>query len=185
MRFVGVDPDLHNLSFAVLDGDELKVYVVKHSGSKGLPAVVDILRELRKCRYLYASLTDKPYVLAVESQDSSYTGRTNAARVQDLVTLGHISGGVVAHLSEAQRTYLIKPQAWKGSVPKGIHQKRILRRLGIEFVMRGGKYPYPAPRQFRQYAGYGKVNAGDWKDINDSVGLALYARDQWEKGKGE
>ena len=182
MKFLGVDPDLHVLSIAELNdnGTLNGVYVAKHTGFKGLSTVVAILREFQKIYYFSHGVTDTPFVLAVESQDSSYTGRTNAARVQDLVTLAHVSGGVVAHL-RATRTYLVKPQRWKGSVPKHIHQKRILRRLGIEYEMRGGKSPYPVPVDFERFVQSGKVNAGDWKDIVDSVGLAAYARDRWMK----
>jgi len=181
-----VDPDLHTLSVAVLDDDGVLegVYVAKHTGYKGCAAVVCILRELQRIYYLSNGVYDTPFVLAVESQDSSYTGRTNLARVQDLVTLGHVSGGVVAHL-RATRTYLVKPQRWKGSVPKGIHQKRVLRRLGIEYTMKGGKSPYPVPVDFKRYDKTGNVNAGDWKDIVDSVGLAAYGRERWLREEGK
>ena len=184
MRFVGIDPDLHTLSVAVLDGDELTVHMVKHNGLKDEEAVVAILRELKHCYYLSHGIYDMSYVLAVESQNVTYTGKKNAAKPQDQIHLAQVAGGVAAHFADARRTYLVKPQAWKGSVPKKIHQRRTLRKLGIEFEMMGGASPYPVPLNYERFVASGKANKGDWKDINDSVGLAIYARDRYNREGG-
>ena len=184
MRCVGVDPDLHTLSVAELneDGSLKGVHVVKATGLKGLPAAVAIIRELQKKAFMLKTTgtTAGDFVLAVEGQDVGYTGRTNMANPQDLIPLAAVAGGVVATL-RAHRTYLIKPSQWKGSVPKKIHQRRILSKLGIEYRMMGGNSPYPVPVDFERFVLSGKANAGDWKDINDSVGLAVYARNRYKK----
>ena len=186
--FIGSDPDLHTLSVAVLrDADGLpvldRILLVKQKGSKGDAAVLDMVNAMQRMPFAYDLAGES--VVAVESQDVSYTGRTNAARVSDLVNLAHIAGAVCQKFSVlAPRAVLLpKPQAWKGSVPKGIHQCRVLKRLRIEHLMRGGQDPYPMPVGLSGLVVGDKHNDGDWKDINDSIGLALYAWDWWRKGQ--
>ena len=190
-HFCGSDPDLHTLSVAVLkDAAGLpvldRILLVKQKGSKGDAAVLDMVNAMQRMNGIQLDMLNGATVMAVESQDVSYTGRTNAARVSDLVNLAHIAGAVCQKFSIlAPRAMLLpKPQAWKGSVPKHIHQCRTLKRLGIEFAMAGGASPYPVPRDFLRDVVWGdKCNDGDWKDINDSIGLALYAWDWWQKGR--
>jgi hypothetical protein len=190
LYFLGCDPDLHILSIAVVRTDGKKpeldaIYLTKTKGSKGEAAVLDILS-----KPLFEG--SKPVLffgdcaVAVESQDVSYTGRTNSARVSDLVSLAQVAGGVCSRLMVlAPRTMLlVKPQAWKGSQPKRINQCRTMRKLGLEYTMMGGLDPYPVPLGIDHLVHGDKLNKGDWKDINDSIGLALHALDRWEL-KGE
>jgi hypothetical protein len=186
--FLGCDPDLHTLSVAVIKDDGGlpvldRILIVKQKGSKGDAAVLDMVAAMQRMPFAYDLAGES--VVAVESQDVSYTGRTNAARVSDLVNLAHIAGAVCQKFQVlAPRAMLLpKPQAWKGNVPKDIHQCRVLKRLGIAFHMKGGQDPYPVPTDTRLLAAGDKINDGDWKDINDSIGLALYARDWWKKGQ--
>jgi hypothetical protein len=188
--FCGCDPDLHTLSVAVLVArgglPELdSVYIAKAKGSKGDAAVLDMISAMSGIIDFPSIAVVGRFVMAVESQDVSYTGRTNAARVSDLVNLAHIAGAVCQKFTVlAPRAMLLpRPQAWKGSVPKGIHQCRTLKRLGMLFEMAGGQEPYPGPRDMGRRVFGDKLNDGDWKDINDSIGLALYAWDWWRKGQ--
>jgi hypothetical protein len=187
--FLGSDPDLRTLSVAVLKNVAGlpvldRILLVKQKGSKGDAAVLDMINAMQRMLVNYLWMNGQ-VVMAVESQDVSYTGCTNAARVSDLVNLAHIAGAVCQKFSVlAPRAMLLpKPQAWKGNVPKGIHQCRVLKRLGVAFTMKGGQEPYPVPVDLRSVVSGDKLNDGDWKDINDSIGLALYAWDWWKKGQ--
>lgn len=113
-----------------------------------------------------------PDIVVVEGQDVRYTGRTSFANPQDVANLGLITGAVIT-LSKASAVYSPLPREWKGTVPKGVKQCRILDALGIEYEMRGGQDPYPVPVDFEQYC-IGKVNASDWRDLTDAVGLAAW-----------
>lgn len=183
LYFAGVDPDLHSLHTAVLvcnDEGTMSalsgIWTVKVKGAKDEEAVVQILRSPFGCPF-------KVQAVAVESQQVGYTGRTNAARPQDLIHLAQVAGGLVALWKNCPSVYLPSPQAWKGSVPKHIKQARIFSALGIKYSLAGGNCQYAVPENFKQYDKTGNLNAGDWIDAGDSVGLAVYAAERYFKEK--
>jgi len=183
MIFAGIDPDIHVLSMAMVDENRelLGVHVTKASGFKGLAAAAHMIRQFRKDIVDYVYPADTLVALAVEGQDVGYTGRTNAANPQDLIPLAAVAGGALAAVY-ARRTYFVKPNMWKGSVPKKIHQRRTLSKVGLlDYKIMGGASPYPVPNNYKHLILSGKVNDSDWKDINDSIGLALYARERYMK----
>jgi len=183
LYFVGIDPDLHSLHTALIscqpDGTCPKlqgIWTVKTKGAKNEEAVVAILKA-------YSSLL--PFTLsavAIESQQIVYTGRTNAARPQDLIHLAQVAGGLARAWSNYP-TYLVSPHEWKGSVPKHIKQARIFSALGIKYSLAGGNCQYAVPENFKLFDRTDNLNAGDWIDAGDSVGLALYAAERYFKEK--
>jgi len=190
MYFLGCDPDLHSLSVAVVtDTGKLHgVLMCKSKGKKKEEAVVAILRTFAEVGRALRELTPRVCAVAVESQDVGYTGRTNNARRQDLIYLAQVVGGVVVELSQSDpcpAMYMPKPQEWKGSVPKKIHQCRVLSKLGIETMFMGRHSAYPVPVDYTKYVLHGHVTNSDWLDITDSVGLAVWAREQWLKEQGK
>ena len=64
------------------------------------------------------------------------------ARANDLMKLAKSVGAIVAKV-DAKFTKLVTPATWKGSVPKRIHQKRILRALTAEEKTILNKCPCP------------------------------------------
>jgi len=167
---LGIDPDVHGCAFAYLtDEGDLKVLVVRQKELKSRDAALALLQQPA---FKNAVELFQPDILVAEGQDVRYTGKTSFANPQDVCNLALISGAALA-VSHAPKKYCPLPREWKGTVPKGIKQCRILSALGIEYVMRGGKDPYPVPVDFEQYC-IGKVNASDWKDLNDAVGLAAW-----------
>jgi hypothetical protein len=127
-------------------------------------------------------------ICCIESQDASYTGRTNSACVQDLIHLAHVSGVLLASaFLYTKDAHLVKPHDWKGSVPKGIHQARTLKRAGIPYAMSGGQTPYPVPTDLSGVLVLGdyaacpeKIPKTWWQDITDSIGLAFYCYDTYK-----
>lgn len=187
IRSVGIDPDVHGCAFAYLTDDQgrldLKVMVVRQKEGKGRDAALAIIRQdefLMSVDSYHCTTSEwmPPDVLAVEGQDVRYTGRTSRANPQDVCNLSLISGAAIA-ASTAPVIYCPYPNAWKGNVRKDIKQKRILAALGIKYTMAGGKSPYPVPVNFKQYC-IGKVNSGDWKDLTDAAGLALWGLQKYK-----
>jgi hypothetical protein len=76
------------------------------------------------------------------------------------------------------------PQEWKGSVPKDVHQNNTAKRLGLICQKDKKGFPVPQKRWWDRVHVFGrtpagkqpKLAAGDWKDLLDSWGLALWAR---------
>ena len=167
---LGIDPDVHKSAFAYLSVEgALLVQVVRQKDGKGREAALALIQQ---AAFKEAVEFIQPDIIVVEGQDVRYTGKTSFANPQDVCNLALITGAALA-LSYAPKKYSPLPREWKGNVPKGIKQCRILDALGIKYEMKGGKDPYPVPVDFEQYC-IGKVNASDWKDLNDAVGLAAW-----------
>jgi len=171
---LGIDPDVHKCAFAYLSGEgALLVQVVRQKELKARDAALALIQQPD---FKEAVEFMQPDILVAEGQDVRYTGKTSFANPQDVCNLSLISGAALA-VSHAPKKYCPLPREWKGTVPKGIKQCRILAALGIEYEMKGGKDPYPVPVDFEQYC-IGKVNASDWQDLMDAVGLAAWGLGQ-------
>ena len=187
IRLTGIDPDTHCLSFAYLDYDTerrklvgLKVAVLKIAkGMTGKDAAQAMCQHPGLPEAVNRS--GQYGALVVEGQDSVYTGKTNTGLTRDLIYLALVAGASMA-MANQDTVYHPTPHQWKGSVPKHIHQCRTLNKAGIKYEMRGGKKPeaqYPVPLQFERFCLQGNVNAGDWQDVNDAVGLALWGLEKY------
>lgn len=176
--YLGVDPDLRTLNMAVLDGNTpLAIFLRRNIGGRGDTAVASAVKGISGIlddfvRFMAANedLQSREIVLIVESQNMQQTAayRRKGAKVdyQDILHTGQLSGiwmGVFAEV--ATRIVLVQPAAWKKQVPKHIHHPRIYSRIGWmlnEPPSWIGKYSAVQP------------NPGDFLDINDSLGLALW-----------
>ena len=59
-----------------------------------------------------------------------------------------------------------------------------MTKAGLKYELRGGKDQYPVPllgQLDKAIIGPDKLNYGDWADVADSLGLALYALEQYNK----
>lgn len=178
MYYLGCDPDLRNCSFGIIDEYSRPVWVwcckVHRKERDPINTMIrhleDGMRQVQPQGVIKA---------CVESQAITYTGKKNKARPQDILNLAYVSGAVAgilrAHWSVPTVT-LVKPQTWKGSIPKHIKQKRIWKDLGIPCELKGGDKPYTVPKI--KIAGSDALNMSDWADATDAFGLALYAKRQ-------
>jgi len=170
--YAGIDPDLRKLSYAIVNsrGQLVRVQLAKINDKdlKGLPLVE---RACRKAAHLGSDVSLAFTAAAIEMPDVTYTGRTNAARRQDLVLLAAVAG---AWKGSIPNSHLTLPFDWKGTVPKHIPQCRAYRDLGIEYELWGGQHKYAVPKLPKEVIVSDGINPGDWADVSDSVALALW-----------
>lgn len=187
--YIGIDPDLRTLSAAIVTDDRTlrTVMIRRNKEGKGDAAVANAAR--MSCRLIEDVIAffvgadgleeyrDSEIILVVESQNMEYTGKTNKARKSGMVQLSQTAGCLMGAFSNmSHHIHLVQPLQWKGNVPKGIHHQRIYAELEIPCVMAGGKSSYAYPANFEKYTYWStdKINPGDFKDITDSIGLALF-----------
>jgi hypothetical protein len=129
-----------------------------------------------------------PRAMAVEGQSIRRGGH---ARPNDIKNLAFAAGGISASLLDRwpkADLFVPEPSEWKGSIPKEVHQQRICSAVGWPHERRKG-YCVPedigdcesvrwSDREERK-----AMRGGDWKHGLDALGLALWARDQWEKNR--
>lgn len=193
MIFVGVDPDLHHSALAAVDETGQKVWALLitevDSKFKEQTAAVELARKLAGQISCLKNMPSDVTAFAVEAQEISYTAKSGK------------NPRSILHLAPATGMWLLAghqawpgaavfnplPQAWKGSVPKQIHQARILTAIGWQYERVGKDHstgycrPTPGGRGDEQMiedvtARHGKAV---WKHLVDAIGLALWARDEW------
>jgi hypothetical protein len=199
--YIGIDPDLRLLNAAIVADDMklLGVFVRRNKEGKDDVAVensVKLSSELCRdvVKYLYedglvGNYYDTPLngleiILCIESQNMVHTQmnhrRGKKINYENIRRLAQVTGCLMGAFSNlVSVVHLLQPAVWKGQVPKGIHHGRIYKQLGIEYGLHGGTgnhYGVPTllnGRDFR-YTSAERVNPGDFRDISDSIGLAVY-----------
>ena len=194
--FIGCDPDIRNLSVVAIDEESriLWIAMVKEpdKNNRGRVATKHMCSAgVRRFISWYLEEADLPddeiAAIAVEGQAVEYSAK-KGVNPQDIVNLAGVAGGMISVMSALAMGCEVvrypKPSEWKGSVPKHIHQMRTVNKIGIEYVKKGGQTPYPVPTKEALKdvtMGPDKINGGDWKDITDSLGLALWAKEEYYK----
>lgn len=187
---IGIDPDLRILSAAIVT-DDLKLKAVfcrKNKGGSGDVAVANAAR--CACRLIEdviayfvadSSLPDCDTVLMIESQSMMHAKRMREqgqnVDYEDIRIVAQVTGCLMGAFSNmSSEIVLIQPMDWKKTTPKLIIHRRAYTALGIPWIEMGGKEPYCVPEDTSPYTFWchDKPNPGDFKDISDSVGLALY-----------
>lgn len=191
---VGIDPSVTRPAFAALDSKRCVDWLglIRSGGERtGREGVVD-------CCELIARFTPPADVIrrtsavVVESQQS-YAYGPERSKPDDLIKLATISGACLARWMQLcpKATFLLPtPFDWKKQVPKRVHQARFLGRLGIGYTAHGTPrkgycepvFPQkqlPSLDRITTLAAKGKQepNPGDWKEISDAIGLALFGVD--------
>lgn len=182
---LGIDPDLKNCSAALINPQGRTFIFFQRAKANDLETplahtaiaidyVVNAIAEMQ--------LRSGEFHVFIEDQSMAHAERQNKIRKQDLITLAQVSGAwaqaVVSLLGiSPSRVKLVKANTWKQQQSKWINQTRTLRDLGMPFEKRGGRDPYPVPTcdlGDLLTMSPGMPNPGDFKDINDSLGIALY-----------
>lgn len=200
--YIGSDPDIHNFSCVAIDDDNNIVFIAlsktkKVKGQKSHEAACQMATDgVHRFIdwYVSSQLYDGHHIkaIAVEGQKVVYTHRTGA-NPQDLIELASVAGSTLCALTMISKCspdpvmFLFpKPSEWKGSVPKPIHQCRTMTKAGLKYTKKGGSHPYPVPDKDQLsevITGPDKINDSDWADITDSLGLAIWAKEQYLKSQ--
>ncbi len=151
-----VDPGLRSCGVALFEGTRLyKAWLSRNTMSKirgneawdsMANAVVKdwIRRTRRRGQLLYLLGCEVPQIY-----------RGSKARPDDLIQLAGVVGAVSAAVP-ANRRISYYPREWKGQVPKDVHNRRILEKLGAD------------EKRAIEFAGAATHN------VNDAVGQALW-----------
>ena len=184
---LGIDPDLTVLSLVVFDHDDKlpMVFCSKNPNSKNeklstQQRVALAALEIRDLVDGAFTTMDKIGLWDAYIEDQ-YIGRHSPANPQDLLTLSQVAGIWLGLLTARNiDCHLVYPTQWKGTTPKHINQSRTSVKLQIDFTMRGGKSQYPVPCDIGALIppNFKVPNPGDFKDINDSIGLAVWGKER-------
>lgn len=187
--YIGSDPDMARPSLAAVDaanGEVVGLFVSRRSATKkGSNSIMHSIRNLHGIFSAFLDDLGHPVVLgvAIEGQQIEYTARTGASP-SSILALGTVTGALVSEalheVSSPDSVLLPVPQAWKGGVPKEIHQGRVLSRLGWQYEKMSG---YCVPSVRTESLCSEKINQSDWKHLVDSIGLAVWCRETLMAGK--
>jgi hypothetical protein len=206
MNFLGIDPDMHHLGMAIVDEHFhiVRVFTIKNRGPgpkdavpSGYEAVILMAKKLSEI-VKQSPITNPlhpayaPVAAAVEGQQVYGKGPTNKTDPNDLKNLATVTGfSLMACLGAVPEVYVPLPAEWKGQVKKRASQKLILEKAGVL------AYFHEAGSDTNQSAGYMALNddapgdlipgseailSGQWRHVNDAVGLAQYASRTYQEG---
>ncbi len=155
---LGIDPDTHNTGICLHrpnGGCLLDLAHVKHKYT-GTRAVIEMAIRLddvidNLCRNRDIKL------IIIENQEA-YIGRGSVPN--RLLVLAQVTGACISLCTKYSSNILCpKPKEWKGQVPKDIHNKRVLEKMGTseDDLFKGN--PIPKPQRHH---------------VIDAIGLALW-----------
>jgi hypothetical protein len=192
--YIGIDPDLRLLNAAVLDQNKkpLAIFLRRNKGGLGDDAVANAARGA--CRLVEdviaffvaekAQTEESVITLVVESQNMQHA--VNARKhynkkidLDDIRRLSQVTGTLMGAFSNlCQKIYLVQPMDWKKNTPDKILHNRIYQRMGVLGMPISDKNPLPCLSDNYSTWSHDKINPGDFLDINDSLGLALYGAER-------
>lgn len=175
--FLGCDPDLHTTAWACVDENYRIVFVSvsRANGATEQDAVIAMCRMIRM-----NGIATTVAAAAVEAQELYQSGPHKTKNPRNILHLGHVAGACLHQVTQPNvDLYFPTPAQWKGQIDKLPHHRRILQRAGIpdrNMVQQGGKDSYMVCTV--QVPGSASLNPGDWKHVNDAIGLAQWAAER-------
>lgn len=131
MITIGIDPDTKDTGIALVeDGEVLRVGVASARGSieNRLLRMAGRIEWVTQCE-MGPIVPDRA---VIENQNIRPTDK----RPNDILKLAIVVGQAMGACCGV-KTYIPLPVQWKGSVPKAIHQKRILRQANLTADLKG------------------------------------------------
>ena len=188
--YIGIDPDLRKLNAAIVTDQKkaLAVFLKRNKAGKDDLAVANAA--YFACRlvqdviaYIVAEMDEfEPnceIVTIVESQNMNHAKRMREkgqhVNYQDVLMTGQVAGCLMGAFSNlSTRLHLVQPMTWKKTIKKIPHHNRIYMHLNLDPVKGQIKNIFPLISPELEAMSSDKINPGDYWDINDSLGLALY-----------
>lgn len=167
----GIDPDLHATALCWW-----KV-------GRETPLRLEIFRVAKNikgqdCAALMAWQFDYGFCRAnlalIEGQRFRKAKGHETKNAQSLIDLATITG-VFAGRPEFGETLIVEPSTWKGSVPKAIHQARILGAIPGTKFKATKTYCYPTAGPLLALGKAAGIKRSDWKHVVDAIGIAAWA----------
>ncbi len=192
--YIGIDPDLRKLTAAIVTDQKKPIAVFLRRNEdkfKDDIAVVNaavcankLVQDVIACIVGEYSQFDVgcEIVTIVESQSMMHAKKMHEkgkpVKYEDIRRVGQVAGCLMGCFSKlSNRMYLPQANIWKGNLPKPKAHKRYYYHLGLAECrdkIKSTCYP-DAVKYPDLYTWTGdKINPGDFMDINDSLGLALY-----------
>lgn len=175
--YVGIDPDLHDVSIGYWLNDQpasaAVIHVPKVKGVVGHDAVLQMVKALAISGLIEL---DEEYVVAVEAQTLMRSGHRQHKRPQDIVILGNVAGAILMQCVQARNLLFPTPEEWKGQIPKAVMQARMFSDLGWGYQMVGKDQDYARPLRIPE--GFSHISSGQWKHVGDALLLARWASQQ-------
>ena len=163
---IGFDPDTHNAAWAAVGTSG----ILRVGLFRGKDAT-EVAQTIGAYEGFEASAA--PPTVVIENQTAYLVGE-NKATPRDLIELSFVAGAFVAHFPRST-VYRPRPAAWKGQVPKDVHQRRILDGLGLRSTVKGtGRNAYCIPDDPSHISGSQTLDPKDWKHVVDAIGLAVW-----------
>jgi len=173
---LGIYPGTKKIGLALVDG-KAQPTLIHVDVAKGIHQL-NTLCSLRT-KISYIGLNYKITKVVIEGQKYYSEEQKKKSTPDDLIKLAFMAGGAAAYCIDAFGPIVPitvpLPKEWKGNVPKPIKQERILNKLGIPIAkrMKTG-CPVPDVNTGMHCKNMCMVNDGDWYDILDAAGLALW-----------
>ena len=186
--YIGIDPDLRTLNCALLLDDYpartlLAVFLrrnkTKQTGDGAVSNAVKLAALLMNdvLNFFIANPQYQKYTIKMIAESQSMQHQRHSKRKidpDDILHLGQIVGVLMGSFCSIVNSFiLVQPAKWKGQIPKKIHHPRILNHLNLSYKKLTSTIYPECYKELSTYSG-DKVNPGDFEDINDSIGLALY-----------
>lgn len=194
---IGIDPDTTNASAALVESSTGSVYAFlrKAKPEKGSTKEVRIAYAAHAAYSVCQDIMDHiggiecaSVRVYIEHQNAAHVEKAHAKgkgiRWQDIINLGHVAGswaGAVCAVLDVppKNIHTIYARQWKQQTTKWVNQTRTLDTIAMPYKKMGGKKPYPVPTDEQQIGrvtaySHETPNDGDWLDINDSLGIALW-----------
>lgn len=176
--FLGIDPDMHDMPIAEVDGAGTLVRIDIIRVPKtiiGREALIEMSQQIQ----LHCRTTTT--VITVEGQEWYQFGPSKTKNPKSIGFLATVAGqAMVSYSNFHSKKYFPTPHEWKGTVPKQIHQARVLARMGVEYEKTTNQHGtgYCFPKGFA--IGSIKLTKTDWKHAVDAIGLAQYGRELFQ-----
>jgi hypothetical protein len=182
MIFIGADPGSRVAALAAVDsvGAPVVVQVLRAKGKAAMiQQVADTVRTfLGNIHDYYVSPLSPGYGLAAIEDQEYRHGRAKGSPSQ-LFPVAQVAGALFAEMCEVVPCRFVTPTDWKGSVPKIVHHRRLLKALGWAWDESGTADPYLIPHVPTNLWG-ADVRNPEWPDVLDAIGLARWAREAYD-----
>lgn len=158
MKIIGIDPGINNTGIAVSEDGKIKeVYLISRKGKHGVG--FNICDQCCKIKNIF-----RKELFSTVAVEFPRIYPNSPERHNDIVDLAAMAGALTQALSYGT-LILPYPRDWKGTVPKKIHNERILKKIPeLEVFLK----PYPKTKH---------------EHIIDAAGLALWCHENQRTGK--